>query len=261
MFVSAFKSSTRFALAMTLTGLTGCASDGGLGEAVVVGAMLLPLPSGVDSSVVTAAAGVAAATYVASSVAGASSPTAAPVPAALTTPAAQPPVNLQKLVSREVPDRYRPKSCDYIEMALSEVPMYQASAEPILKQAGSARQVAATQVWQEKGCQPSSLPRGKVGMGIETIDPQRAMALSAPPAGVVVLAIVPGGGAQQAGMLMQDVVVAVDNQPIADSVDFRVAVAKASIGTKVDLKVWRASAFRTVAVAVSAGAAQTPVKP
>lgn len=259
MFANTFKITTRVAIAMSLTGLTGCASDGGLGEAAVVGAMFLPMPAGVDTSVVTAAAGVAATAYVASSLADTGGPTVSPAPVAMAAPQAQPPVNLQKLVTRETPDRYRSKSCEYIETALSEVAMYQASAEPLMKQVASARKEAASQVWLEKGCQASSLPRGKVGMSIDTVDPQRAMALSLPPAGVVVLAIVPGGGAQQAGMLSQDVVVAVDNQPIADSIDFRLAVAKAAIGAKVNLKVWRASAFRIVPVVVSAGGAQTAV--
>ncbi|QBZ90918.1 PDZ domain-containing protein [Pseudomonas viciae] len=256
MFATAFKSSTRLAVALSLTGLTGCASDGGLGEAAVIGAMFLPMPAGVDTSVMTTAVGVAAGAYVLSSVASADSASVSPATSTVAAPQGLPPIDLQKLVTRETPDRYRSKSCEYIEMSLSEVPMYQGSAEPILKQVGTARKEAASQVWLEKGCQLANLPRGKIGANIDTIDPQRAMALSFPPAGVVVLATVPGSGAQQAGLLPQDVIVAVDDRPIADSIDFRVAVAKASIGSRVNLKVWRANAFSIIPVVVGAGGTQ-----
>jgi hypothetical protein len=261
MFAPAFKSSTRLAVALSLTALAGCASDGGLGEAAVVGAMLLPMPGGVDTSVMTGAVGLAAGAYVVSSVATADSASVSPATSTVAAPQGLPPIDLQKLVTRETPDRYRSKSCEYIEMSLSEVPMYQASAEPIMKQVATARKEAASQVWLEKGCQPANLPRGRIGASIDTIDPKRAMALSLPPAGVVVLATVPGSGAQQAGILPQDVIVAVDNGLIADSIDFRVAVAKAPIGSRVNLKIWRNNAFSIVPVLVGPGGTQVSVTP
>ncbi|WLG99517.1 PDZ domain-containing protein [Pseudomonas beijingensis] len=261
MFAPAFKSSTRLAVALSLTALAGCASDGGLGEAAVVGAMLLPMPGGVDTSVMTSAVGLAAGAYVVSSVATADSASVSPATSTVAAPQGLPPIDLQKLVTRETPDRYRSKSCEYIEMSLSEVPMYQASAEPIMKQVATARKEAASQVWLEKGCQPANLPRGRIGASIDTIDPKRAMALSLPPAGVVVLATVPGSGAQQAGILPQDVIVAVDNGLIADSIDFRVAVAKAPIGSRVNLKIWRNNAFSIVPVLVGPGGTQVSVTP
>ncbi|SSB97381.1 PDZ domain-containing protein [Pseudomonas sp. 43mfcvi1.1] len=261
MFATAFKSSTRLAVVLSFTGLTGCASDGGLGEAAVVGAMLLPMPGGVDTSVMTSAVGLAAGAYVVSSVATADSASVSPATSTVAVPQGLPPIDLQKLVTRETPDRYRSKSCEYIEMSLSEVPMYQASAEPIMKQVATARKEAASQVWLEKGCQLANLPRGKIGASIDTIDPKRAMALAQPPAGVVVLATVPGSGAQQAGIVPQDVIVAVDDRPIADSIDFRVAVAKASIGSRVSLKVWRNNAFSVVPVLVGPGGTQVSMTP
>ncbi|WLH61289.1 PDZ domain-containing protein [Pseudomonas sp. FP2300] len=261
MFATAFKSSARLAVVLSFTGLTGCASDGGLGEAAVVGAMLLPMPGGVDTSVMTSAVGLAAGAYVVSSVATADSASVSPATSTVAVPQGLPPIDLQKLVTRETPDRYRSKSCEYIEMSLSEVPMYQASAEPIMKQVATARKEAASQVWLEKGCQLANLPRGKIGASIDTIDPKRAMALAQPPAGVVVLATVPGSGAQQAGIVPQDVIVAVDDRPIADSIDFRVAVAKASIGSRVSLKVWRNNAFSVVPVLVGPGGTQVSMTP
>lgn len=261
MLANALKSGTRFAFVLSLTGLAGCASDGGMTDAALFGAMLLPMPSGVDSSVMTAAVGVATSAYVVSSIASADSDSVSPATSTVTAPQGLPPIDLQKLVTRETPDRYRPKSCDYIEMALSEVPMYQASAEPVMKQVGNARKEAAGQVWLEKSCQPSNWPRGKVGISMDTIDPQRAMALSQPPAGVVVLGTVPGSGAQQAGIVPQDVIVAVDNKPIADTIDFRVELAKVAIGSRANLKVWRGNAFSIVPVVVGPGGTQVSVTP
>lgn len=259
MFATA-KSSTRLAVALSFAALAGCASDGGLGEAAVVGAMLLPM-GGLDTSVVTGAVGLAAGAYVVSSVASADSASVSPASSTVVAPQGLPPLDLQRLVTRETPDRYRPKSCEYIEMALSELPMYQTSAEPVLRQVATARKEAASQVWLEKSCQPANLPRGKIGASIDTIDPQRAMAFSLPPAGVVVLATVAGSGAQQAGILAQDVVVAVNDGLIADSIDFRVAVAKAPIGSRVNLKVWRGNAFSIVPVLVGPGGTQVSVTP
>mgnify|MGYP000880663982 CR=1 FL=1 len=163
------------------------------------------------------------------------------------------PANLSKLAARETPDLYRTKSCEYIEMSLSEVPMYQASTQVVLKQVGTARKHAADQVWLEKGCQPANLPRGRVGISMETVDPQWAMALLKPAAGVVVLGTVPGSGAQQARILPQDVIVAVNNQPIADSIDFKLQVAKAAIGSQVNVKLWRGNDFSVVPVQVGPG--------
>ena len=38
------------------------------------------------------------------------------------------------LVTRETPERYRPRACEYIEMALVEVPIYlAATTEPLLQ--------------------------------------------------------------------------------------------------------------------------------
>ncbi|MBD9587885.1 PDZ domain-containing protein [Pseudomonas sp. PDM03] len=261
MLAHVFKSGTRFAFALSLTGLAGCAADGGLGDAALFGAMLLPMPAGVDTGLMTTAVGVAAGAYVVSSVASADSASVSPATSTVNAPQGMPPIDLQKLVTRETPDRYRSKSCEYIEMALSEVPMYQASAEPVMKQVGAARQAAASPVWLEKHCQSANLPRGRVGISMDTIDPQRAMALSQPPAGVVVLATVAGSGAQQAGILPQDVIVAVDNKPIADSIDFRVELAKVAIGSRTNLKVWRGNAFSIVPVVVGPGGTQVAVTP
>lgn len=162
-------------------------------------------------------------------------------------------VNLQKMIARETQDRYRPRSCEYIEMSLSETVVYESSTDPQLRQWGEARKAAANPVWLEKGCTPASFAGGKVGIGMETIDAQYAALHSLPTSGVVIHNTVAGGPAQQAGILPNDVVVAINDQSVADSAEFRVQVAKAPPGSTINLKVWRYQAFQTVPVVVGAG--------
>jgi len=169
--------------------------------------------------------------------------------------------NLQALISRETPDRYRPRNCDYIEMALSEVPSYLASSNAMLKQAGEARKVAASQVWQEKGCTLANFSGGKIGASIETIDPHSAALHGAPTSGVLIYGSVAGSPANRAGITANDVVVAINGETVADTVDFRVAVGKSPVGSTIILKVWRYQTFQNVPVVVGTGDSQMPVLP
>jgi S1-C subfamily serine protease len=169
--------------------------------------------------------------------------------------------NLQKLIVRETPDRYRPRTCEYIEMSLVDVPSYLGSTNAYVKQIGESRKVAASQVWQEKGCTPTKFPGGKIGISMDSIDPQRAAMAGVPTSGVVVYSTVPGSPAQQAGILANDVVVAVNDQAIADAVDFRLLLAKAPLGSTVTLKVWRYMAYQNVPVVVGAGGSQVSMLP
>src|SRR3989338_6009982 len=127
------KSACFLALAFSMLGLSGCASDGGLGELAVMAAMVAPIP-GDASALLTTAAVAGGAVALASASSADSTPGAAPVPgqAVVYKP------DLQMLVTRETPERYRPRSCEYIEMALVEVPGYVGSSEPLLQQAGQA---------------------------------------------------------------------------------------------------------------------------
>jgi len=169
--------------------------------------------------------------------------------------------NLQKLIVRETPDRYRQRNCEYIEMSLVDVPTYLSSTNAYVKQIGESRRAAASQVWQEKGCTPAKFPGGKIGVSMETIDPQKAAMAGVPINGVVVYNTVPGSPAQHAGILANDVVVAVNDQAIADSVDFRLLVGKAPLGSTITLKVWRYLAYQNVPVVVGAGGSQVSMLP
>ena len=111
------KSACYLVLAFTMLGLSGCASDGGLGELAIVAAMVAPIPGDASALLATAAvAGGAVALASASS----TDPTPGVVPVPEQTAAYKP--DLQVLVTRETPERYRSRSCEYIEMAMSAVP-------------------------------------------------------------------------------------------------------------------------------------------
>lgn len=257
MLVNPAKVACHLAITLAMMGLSGCASDGGLGELAVMAAMVAPIP-GDASALLTTAAVAGGAVALASAGSADVTPAGTPVPGQ--TQAYKP--DLQKLVDRETPERYRQRSCDYIEMALLEVPGYlAATTEPLLQQAGEARKAAASQVWYEKGCTQRNLPRSVIGMQMETIDPVSAARISAPTAGVIVHSTVAGGGAQTAGILPGDIVVAVNDQPIADSIDFRVAIYKVPAGSNINLKYWRAQSFHTVPVLVASAGYPLDVLP
>ncbi|MCU1724875.1 PDZ domain-containing protein [Pseudomonas sp. 5P_5.1_Bac1] len=249
------RSALYLAFALSLTGISGCASDGGAGE--LAGMALLLAPMGGDaSSLMTAAAVVGGASILAASGDDGTTPATAAAPAQAYKP------DLQKLVDRESPERYRSRSCEYIEMSLQEASAYLAATqEPVLVKAGEARKAAASQVWYEKGCTQANLPRGLLGMKVEAVDPVSAARSSAPTVGVLVDAVEPGSGAARAGMLKGDIIVAVNDQPVADFAEFRVIGAKAPLGSTLNVKYWRAYTFHTSPVQVSTTGTAPPPLP
>lgn len=241
------KSAVYLAFALSLTGIGGCASDGGMTELAGMALLMAPLPMD-TSTLVTAAAVVGGVAVLASASGDETTPGATPGAA----PAAAYKPDLQKLVDRETPERYRSRTCEYIEMSLYEGAAYSASVqEPLLVRAGDARKVAASQVWYEKGCSVANLPRGIIGLKVEAVDPVSAARASAPTVGVFVSGVEPGSGAARAGLLRGDIIVAVNDQPTADFADFRVIGASAPLGSTLNIKYWRAFTFNTVPVQIS----------
>ena len=257
MFGHAAKVACHLAITLSMIGISGCASDGGLGELAVMAAMVAPIP-GDASALLTTAAVAGGAVALASASSADATPSATPVPGQ--AQAYKP--DLQKLVDRETPERYRLRSCEYIEMALIEVPAYlAATAEPLLPLAGEARRAAASQVWYEKGCTQRNLPRSLIGIQMETVDPVSAARNSAPTAGVLVNSTVAGGGAQKAGILPGDIVVAVNDQPVADVSDIRVELNKVPFGSSANIKFWRAQNFHTIPILVASAGYPLDVLP
>lgn len=259
------KYSAGLALAASFIGLTGCAGDNAVGGAALAASMM-----GADVGMLAPVAEMAAGAYVASAVVGpdgettASAPAPAPASSPAPTVASSSPdalaMNGTKTLTLETPERYRHKSCEYIEVSLANVPVYETSADPVWKQVATTRKALANQAWFDKGCQRANLPWGKIGLSIHTVDPQLAQLRSYPTSGVVVVSALPGSPAQQAGMLPWDIVIAVGDQPVADSEDFRIQVGKAAIGSSITLKTWRAGTYSNIPVVVTAGDTQKATK-
>lgn len=261
------KYSAGLALAASFIGLTGCAGDNAVGGAALAASMM-----GADVGMLAPVAEMAAGAYVASAVVGPDGETTASAPASASAAASSPAptvassspdalaMNGTKTLTLETPERYRHKSCEYIEVSLTDAHAYETSGDPVWKQVGTTRKALANQAWFDKGCQRANFPWGKIGMSISTVDPQLAQLRSYPTSGVVVVSTLPGSPAQQAGMLPWDIVIAVGDQPVADSEDFRIQVVKAAIGSSITLKTWRAGTYSSIPVVVTAGDTQKATK-
>ncbi|PTS82441.1 hypothetical protein DBR00_20325 [Pseudomonas sp. HMWF032] len=257
------KYSAGLAIAASFMGLAGCAGDNAVGGAALAASMM-----GADVGMLAPVAEMAAGAYVASAVMGPDGETIAPASAAASSPAptvaSSSPSALAmtgtKTLPLETPERYRHKSCEYIEVSLTDAHAYETSGDPVWKQVGTTRKALANQAWFDKGCQRANLPWGKIGLSIHTVDPQLAQLRSYPTSGVVVVSALPGSPAQQAGMLPWDIVIAVGDQPVADSEDFRIQVGKVAIGSSITLKTWRAGTYSNIPVVVTAGDTQKATK-
>ncbi|MFA5951321.1 MAG: Do family serine endopeptidase [Hyphomicrobium sp.] len=85
-----------------------------------------------------------------------------------------------------------------------------------------------------------SVSRGWLGVKIQNVDEDTASALGLPNAkGALVSEITPNGPAAGAGLKIQDAIIAVDNDPIADSRELARKVAEHAPDTMVNVKIWR----------------------
>ncbi len=89
--------------------------------------------------------------------------------------------------------------------------------------------------------------RGWLGVQIQDVTPGIARSFALPnAAGALITDVSPGGPAEKAGLRPGDVVLAFNGQKVAKPRDFSIAVAKAPIGKKVAMTVWRRG--KTIAV-------------
>lgn len=272
MLIHISKSVRYLAIASYFAGISGCASDGGLGELATLGALGGSMIPGVDSGTVMALGAVAAGSMVVvpllsddsnrSSPSSAPSPTvAAPtmtpgVPVALATAntTAGTPIQgstLEDYLARETVSAYQGRSCDYLHLSLSEANSLIASTSiPIAPKVGQAKKSVVTQVLQSKNCPALSPLPGRIGAVIQTIDPIKAPQLKLPSTGVWIDSVSPGSNAQKAGLSRGDVVVAFNNSPVNDSVELRLALGQSPIGSTVTLKVWHSQQFYNAPVLI-----------
>ncbi|MFL1526573.1 PDZ domain-containing protein [Pseudomonas sp. O230] len=217
---------------------------------------------GVDSSTVMALGAVAAGSMVVAPILSDDSDTATAASPAVAAPTMTPGVpvtfatanttaatpiqgsTLEDFLARENVSAYQGRSCDYLHISLSDADkLIASSSDPIAPKVGQAKKSVVTQVMQGKNCPALSPLPGRIGAVIQTIDPVKAPKLKLPSTGVWVDAVSPGSNAQKAGLSRGDVVVAINNSPVDDSVELRLALGQSPIGSTVTLKVWHAQRF------------------
>ena len=82
--------------------------------------------------------------------------------------------------------------------------------------------------------------RGLLGIKMQELDERLAKNLKAPTKdGIAVTEVVPGGGAEKAGVKVGDVITEMNGRPVEEMAAFRNSIANMMPGTKVELKVFR----------------------
>lgn len=197
----------------------------------------------------------------------ATAPAAAPVerdPASFAAVIANPPApwgpvspkgtrqsTLAQWVARETPEKYQGRSCDYLNQALFLSRQYEANADIGAQAWGASKRVAVKQALEGKNCPPwTTNGSGRTGVRISEMDPIKAPLLNMPAQGASVEGLVPGGNGERAGLRFADVIVAVDDAPVMDAVDYTTNIGQKPTGSTALLKVWRSNAFITVPVVV-----------
>ncbi|MCH9765905.1 MAG: Do family serine endopeptidase, partial [Alphaproteobacteria bacterium] len=92
-----------------------------------------------------------------------------------------------------------------------------------------------------------TVARGWLGVKIQNIDEDTAASLGLPAAkGALVSDVTPDGPAKKAGFKVQDAILEVNGDTIADSRDLARKIAEITPGTNVAVKVWRGNAYQTI---------------
>jgi serine protease Do len=93
--------------------------------------------------------------------------------------------------------------------------------------------------------------RGHIGAAVQSITPDMAAALELPQDhGVVVVDLAPGGPAESAGLKIQDVVVALDGQPIVTFAQFQTYLILRTLGESITVDILRGSEKLTLQIPV-----------
>ena len=93
--------------------------------------------------------------------------------------------------------------------------------------------------------------RGKLGIGIQSVDQALAKSFRLEePAGVIVNGVEPGGPAERAGILPGDIILTFEGKEVGRPNDLPTMVAETRPGTKTQIEVWRKGDRRKVTVTV-----------
>lgn len=94
-----------------------------------------------------------------------------------------------------------------------------------------------------------SVSRGWLGVKIQNVDEDTAASIGLPEAhGALVSEVTPNGPASKSGIKMQDAIVQVNGEKIADSRDLARKIAELAPNSNVDVKVWRNNSEQTIKV-------------
>ena len=97
------------------------------------------------------------------------------------------------------------------------------------------------------------MPRGQIGVGLVPVRlPADVEAKTGQPTALMVALVQPGSPAEQAGLLLGDVVVSVDGQPAADLGQLHGLLSGDRIGTESVLRILRAGELRELRVTIGA---------
>ena len=104
--------------------------------------------------------------------------------------------------------------------------------------------------------------RGFLGIQMQELDEKLAKEFKSPSRdGILVAEVVPGGGADKAGVKSGDVIVELNKHPVDDIGGFRNTIANMMPGSKIELKVFRNGEARTISVTLAErGVNGTPLK-
>ena len=262
------KSARSMAIAYCFAGISGCSTEGAVGELAAMGMLVGGAASGDTGLMIAGVAGYAGVMIVEpllseESESGTSSYPVLETPT--TTPSANtaPPVTAATLIAAEVPDAYRSESCDYLEVALvfaNERLEGRKKANDIEgQQVAQARMTARSQALRDKKCPPSSWVGGRIGISMDNIDPRYVATYHIPAEGAMVLMVSPNSAAEKAGIKVGDIIVAVNDKPVRNAIDLRTMLGHAPIGSLQHLKVRRDATFLVASAQMEGPAVQLPI--
>lgn len=159
--------------------------------------------------------------------------------------------SLNQMILRENAARWLKQDCAVMQLnhltAVSNI----ANTAPSVNLYGRSMDNAIRKAWSEKGCSPSYAPSSRIGATIQSVDPQLAGIYGRPTSGMVIQSVSPGGAAQKAGLIPQDIVVAVNGQPVVEDNDYLAVLLASPAGSALNLKLWRDGVYRDVSVVPS----------
>ena len=105
--------------------------------------------------------------------------------------------------------------------------------------------------------------RGYLGVQIADIDPQNAKSLSLPPDtdGAIVVTVMEGTPAQKAGIMIEDIIVAIDGKKTPGVNELRNIVASIAPGQSVDVEIYHDGQKRTVSVKLAPQPSEIAIGP